>query len=268
MTENHLPAPVDLHYKVYGHTSGPTVIILHGLFGSLDNWHSFARKLSASTRVITVDLRNHGKSPHTDEFSIEAMQEDLRLLWQHLKLDKAILIGHSLGGKVAMRFAASYPHSLSALVVVDISPRQYPRGHDVYFDAMFSMPLDLDSRQAADAWLTKTISSESIRQFLLKSLDRTPEGFTWKFNLPALYNHYPEVVAPILFPVMVPVPTLFIRGDQSPYITRDDLTLIRETFSTVEIVTIENAGHWVHAESPVALLKALEAFLIQHHIEF
>lgn len=264
MTEQIYSGTVPLHYKRYGEEHEKTIVILHGLFGSLDNWHTFARRLSSIYQVITVDLRNHGRSPHTDAFNLEVMRDDLLRLWDDLGLSKAVLMGHSLGGKVAMSFATAYSDRLAAIVVLDISPRSYPRGHDVYFNAMLSMPLDLDNRQDAEKWLAKTVDSVAIRQFLLKNLERTNNGFDWKFNLRVLYDEYNAVIGPVEILQPIGLPALFVRGDKSTYITEDDLALIRETFLKVDIVTIENAGHWVHAEAPDTLLAVLTSFLNDH----
>ncbi|MCB0601653.1 MAG: alpha/beta fold hydrolase [Saprospiraceae bacterium] len=264
MKEPEYPGTVPLYYKRYGEEHHKTIVILHGLFGSLDNWHTFARRLSSTYQVIAVDLRNHGRSPHTGTFNMTAMRDDLLRLWDELSLEQAVLMGHSLGGKVAMAFATAYEDRLSALVVLDISPRSYPRGHDVYFDAMLSMPLNLESRQEADQWLSKTVKSMPIRQFLMKNLERTETGYSWKFNLNVLYDQYDAVIGPVEILQPLSVPALFVRGAKSTYISDDDLALIRETFLNVDIVTIGNAGHWVHAEAPDALLAALTAFLYVH----
>ncbi|GIV33218.1 MAG: alpha/beta hydrolase [Chitinophagales bacterium] len=253
---------MQLHYKSFG--QGTPVIILHGLFGSLDNWQTFSRKLATAFHVIAVDLRNHGKSPHSQVHSYPEMADDLLEFFETHNLTRAHMIGHSMGGKAAMTFALKYPERLIKLVVVDISPRVYPDRHEHILRALSSLhPSDLKTREEADTLLAKYIPQQEVRQFLLKNLDRMPEGgFRWKFNLHALLANYSNINAPVRADVPVDVDTLVIRGGRSDYVDEArDLPLFEQLFKRVQIITIPEAGHWVHAEAPEKLLLAVQTFL-------
>ncbi|MDC9725867.1 MAG: alpha/beta fold hydrolase [Gammaproteobacteria bacterium] len=249
-----------LHYQIVG--SGQPVVILHGLFGSSDNWRGLAKELSNHAQVITVDLRNHGRSPHSAEQSYELMADDLAELIQELKLSSVDLIGHSVGGKVAMTFSQHYPEFLHKLVVVDIAPRAYTDEHSTIFETLLGLDLSLYlSRKELDQELSLSLPNKAVRQFLLMNLDLTNDKLTWRLNLHALFECYPKLLQSVCNHQQIAIPSYFIRGGRSNYIGDDDFALINATFPHSEIVTIEEAGHWVHAEAPdIFLTKIIEFF--------
>lgn len=256
---------MELNYKTFG--QGDPVIILHGLFGTLDNWQTIAKKLAEDHTVFILDQRNHGRSPHTDSHDYPALAEDLRLFMEaHWMYDGAYIIGHSMGGKTAMQFALTYPDMVKKLVVVDIAPKAYEGNHHEIFKALLEMDLDrLTDRNDAEAYLSKRISEEEVRQFLMKNMTRkTGEGatgFEFKMNLPVLWENYPDILAAV-HGEPYKGPSLFIRGARSKHVIMPhDEGLIKNLFPVSKIETIEGAGHWVHAEKPAELLGLVRAFL-------
>jgi esterase len=249
-----------LHYDVRG--DGPPVLILHGLFGSHQNWLPMARELSGGFRVFTVDLRNHGQSPHHAEASYELMAGDVRRLMQGLGLTSVHLVGHSLGGKVAMQLALTHPTAVSRLVVVDISPRAHRSLHDELFVALRHLDLDrVHSRTQADELLATAIPHRPTRHFLLTNLVRQPQGgWHWRVNLEALQANREQLTGALQGGPFTG-PTLFIRGERSDYVAAGELGEIRRLFTRAELVTIPEAGHWVHVDAPRALEEALRGFL-------
>jgi pimeloyl-ACP methyl ester carboxylesterase len=255
---------VRLFHKVYGN-SGEPVIILHGLFGMLDNWHLIAQQLSDQYRVITVDLRNHGHSPHSDEMSYELMAADVAKLIQELGFTSAHIIGHSMGGKVAMTMANLFPESVSRLIVVDIAPKSYEPGHDVYFRALnLLQSINLTSRSQAEELMKPLVPDLTIRQFLLKNLYRTSEGqYRLRMNVDAIENNYKEISGAINFDKPFSKPALFMKGSQSNYIDENDEIEIKKMFSNCTIKSIPDAGHWIHADQPERFLAATCQFLAE-----
>jgi len=258
-TENN-KMPEILNHKIYG--SGEPLIILHGLFGMLDNWQSIARKLQDEYQVILVDQRNHGRSMRSDTFSYDIMAGDLIALMDHLDIEEAHILGHSMGGKTAIQTTLNNPDRIKKLIVVDIAPKSYGRGHDEIFEAIGKVPVDkLDSRKEAEEYLSPHIRNMGVRQFLLKNLHRNADGsYEWKANFDVLYKEYDKMVAALKLDRTIETPCLFIRGTKSSYITDKDIEQLEQRFSNLQIVDIE-AGHWVHAERPVELLDALRTFL-------
>jgi len=251
-----------LNFKSYG--DGQAVIILHGLLGSLDNWQTHARRLSSEFKVYAVDLRNHGKSPHSDIHNYPVMAEDLLDFLDEHKIGKAHVIGHSMGGKAAMQFAISHPERVLKLMVVDISPRSYESGHDLIFKALSEIDLTkISKREEADAMLTEQIPEPAMRQFLLKNLDRTPEGlFAWKMNLQGLTKNYAKINIPIESDTAIKIPAMVIRGGKSGYVKDADLQSFRNIFPETQLLTIANSGHWVHADAPDEFYKEVRQFLL------
>jgi len=248
-----------LHYQTSG--SGQAVVILHGLFGSLDNWRGLAKQLAKHVQVITVDLRNHGRSPHSEEQDYESMANDLAELVADLKLSQIDLIGHSVGGKVAMTFSQHYPHLLRKLAVVDIAPRLYADEHSGIFKALLNIDLNqYSSRSGVDKILSRSLPNKAIRQFLLMNLSVDDEKCRWRINLPVLAKTYPQLLAAVCEGEELLVPSCFIRGGRSHYITDSDFQLIQTTYPNSVIVTIETAGHWVHAEAPEEFLTKISEF--------
>ena len=249
-----------LNHKSYG--AGEPLIILHGLFGMLDNWQSFARKLQEDYQVILVDQRNHGRSMRSDKFSYAEMAKDIILLMDHLEIEKTSILGHSMGGKTAIQVAYSYPNRIQRLIAVDIVPKQYPRGHDAIFKAIQSVLIkEITNRKQAEEHLSSQIKNVGVRQFLLKNLQRNSDGgFEWKANFDVLYKDYENIVAALEIYKTIKTPTLIIRGTKSQYITDEDLEKLDDVFDNNQFVDLE-AGHWVHADKPVELLEVLRTFL-------
>ncbi len=252
-----------LFHKVYpNEASNDYLFILHGLFGMLDNWHNMARKLSAHINVVTVDQRNHGQSPHSSEMSFELMANDLALLMDELKIEKASIIGHSMGGKTVMKFADLHPDRLQKLIVVDIAPKKYQPGHTAYFEAFKTVDFAAcESRKDADTALAQIESNIGVRQFLLKNLEKADQGYQLKINVSAIEAFYPDMIDVLHFQRIISTTTLFLYGKKSGYITEKDMVDIEETFTDAEFVGIEDAGHWVHAEKPTEFYEAVVAFL-------
>ncbi|GAC1588497.1 MAG: alpha/beta fold hydrolase [Hymenobacter sp.] len=243
------------------------MVILHGLFGTLDNWQTLARRWAteAGLRVVSVDLRNHGRSFHSPEHSYALMAQDVLALFDHLHLGPDItLLGHSMGGKVAMRLALDHPDRLARLIVLDIAPRFSNMGHqDAILAGLHAVDLAaIANRQEADAALARHIDNVGTRQFLLKNLYRQADNsFAWRINLPVLAAKLAAIGAPTTGPVPFLKPALFIRGGNSDYITPDDkLHGIPAAFPNSQVVTVLDAGHWVHAEKPDEVFGLVRAF--------
>jgi pimeloyl-ACP methyl ester carboxylesterase len=249
-----------LNYKKLGF--GKPLVILHGLFGSLDNWMTLVKKLSENYEVFVIDARNHGQSPHSPEFNYDVMADDLySFLLEHQIIDP-IILGHSMGGKTAMQFAMNYPTKLEKLIVIDISPKAYPVRHRQIIDGLLSLDFNaIKSRKEADVQLSKYIETLSIRQFLLKNLYwQEKEKLAWRFNLLTI-NKNIEIIGKELQNIHpFDKPTLFIRGEKSNYITPEDYENIYQIFPSAQIETLA-CGHWIHAEKPQELLEILSEFL-------
>jgi esterase len=263
---------MELNYKLLGDKSQAPIVILHGLFGMLDNWQSIGRKLSEQYAVWLIDQRNHGKSPHSLEQDYYLLSDDLRqFMEQHQIGQLAGLIGHSMGGKVAMRFAVEHGALVEKLIIADIAPKAYPaQGHDDIFRALFQIDLSkIQSRADAELALQSLIPEAAVYQFILKNLSRNSDGsYAWKFNFEAIYYNYAEIIAnPLTKFDHYDKATLFLRGGNSPnYIQLpQDETLIQQYFPKARIETIENAGHWLHADQPDAFLAAVHRFLHTNH---
>lgn len=252
---------MQLNYKTYG--TGDPIIILHGLFGMLDNWQTIAKSLAESHMVYLIDQRNHGKSPHVDSHSYPEMAADLHAFMESNWIYEATIIGHSMGGKTAMQFAMEYPDFAERLIIVDIAPGQANRGHDDVFEALFALDLDqVDSRKEAEAVLADKMADLGVRQFLLKNLSRKKEGgYRWKMNLPVLHQQYENILKPIQLFDIYEKPTLFIKGGRSKYITEASERDIKALFPQYVIKNVENAGHWVHAEAPRETIEIIKSFI-------
>lgn len=250
---------MNLFYREMG--EGQPMIILHGLFGASDNWLSIGKVLAEQYKVYLVDQRNHGQSPHDDEFSYPAMAGDLKEFIEQHDIDNPIIIGHSMGGKTAMQFALENQDAFDKLIVVDIGPKAYPVHHRTILDGLLSINLiELSSRGEADKQLAQFIPEIGIRQFLLKNLGRNSDGFKWKVNLPVINEKIEIIGRSTGGKLMTDKPVLFIRGANSNYILDEDIELINETFPTARLETVQNAGHWVHAEKPQEVIDLVLAF--------
>ena len=253
---------MQLNYKQFG--NGTPLIILHGLFGSLDNWQTLAKQFAENFSVYIIDVRNHGKSPHTAEHDYVSIAEDLKEFMRQQSIEKSHFIGHSMGGKAVMQFSILYPEKVLKQVIVDIAPKKYGRGHDDIFDAIFSLDLNtLQSRTEADEQLQKLIPDFGTRQFILKNLDRSDDGtYGWKFNLETLFREYENVRGGITSSKPIDIETLVIKGEKSGYVTAEDEATFKTLFPKTTIASVSNAGHWVHAENPKELLTLVNRFLI------
>lgn len=251
-----------LHFRAFG--EGLPLVILHGLLGSLDNWVPVAQKLAAHFRVVLPDLRNHGRSPHAAEFGYDVMADDVGRFLSDQSIHAAHLLGHSMGAKVAMRFAQLHPKAVQRLVVVDMSPREYPPRYDTLLDAMHALEVGrFQRRDEVDLILKATVPDKSVRQFLLKNLGRDGAGrLFWKPNLAAIRSNYANVRSALPSAIGFDGPTLFIRGEASDYVTDEDLPAIRALFPKAILETISVAGHWVHADAPEQLIAVIAQFLL------
>lgn len=250
---------MQLNHKIIG--AGEPLVILHGLFGSLDNWQTLAGRFGESRMCVLVDLRNHGKSPHAETHTYAEMAEDLAAFLSDNWMHEVDVLGHSMGGKVAMQFALSHADRVRKLVVVDMGVKAYARGHDDIFAAMRSLPLSQNlSRGQLEASLVGRVPEAGVRQFLLKNLRRDAVGYRWKLNLDVLEREYDQILEPVRG-LPWPGPALFVRGGRSPYVTDADWPAIEALFPGAELATVAGAGHWVHAEQPEGLYAAVEAFL-------
>jgi pimeloyl-ACP methyl ester carboxylesterase len=252
---------VPLYHKIIG--EGEPLIIIHGLFGMSDNWASFARRVAEERMVILVDARDHGRSPHTDEINYELIAEDLAKVMEDNWIHHADVLGHSMGGKAAMKLASLHSSMVSRLIIVDIGPGENPDRHTDIFNAMESVDLvNGHSRKEIEDHLLQDIHSISTVRFLMKNLARNKgfNGFRWKMNLPLLRKHFPDILASIELD-HIDIPTLFVRGEDSDYIDPIQESIIEAHFNHYEIVDIPEAGHWVHADQPDALYDTLYDFL-------
>lgn len=253
---------VDLEGHVHG-AGDRTLVILHGLLGSGRNWASIAKRLGQRHKVITLDLRNHGGSPWADSMSYPLMAADIRAYIEKHAIGPSTVIGHSMGGKAAMRLALDAPSLVERLVVVDIAPVDYDHSTGEYVEALRRLDLDgLTSRNEVDARLEADVAEAGIRAFLLQNLVRGEDGFSWRANLDALSAAMPELMA---FPRRehdhYRGPTLFLSGAESSYVTSAHRPAIKDLFGRADLRAIANAGHWVHAEQPTAFLAHLQDFL-------
>ena len=252
---------MELNHKVFG--SGDPVIILHGLFGMLDNWQTIAKKLAEEYMVYIVDQRNHGRSPRMEAHNYAAMAEDLAGFMESQWIHSAHIVGHSMGGKTAMQMAMDYPDMVESLSVIDISPTASTRGHDAVFDALNSVAIEtLEKRSAAQESMSVHVQEVGVIQFLLKNLTRKKEGgYAWKMNLPIIEKDYERILDAIVCSAPYEEPTLFIKGGRSRHIVDADLPLMKECFPNYQMKEIPDAGHWVHAEAPDVTLQMLREFL-------
>ncbi len=249
--------------------SGEPLVILHGLFGSSKNWQSHARRLAGQFRVISVDLRNHGESFHSEEMSYDAMAGDVERLLARLGLEEFNLLGHSMGGKVGMLMACRHPARVARMVVADIAPVAYFHHYDDLLEPILSLPLaQIESRTQADHDLRPHIPEDSLRAFLLQNLVREPEGWRWRVNWRAIQRELENLTGFDMTPEdwSVDIPTLFLRGARSDYVGEAEIEEIRRHFERAEIATIENAGHWLHAEKPEEFARLVSDFLARPRV--
>ena len=257
---------MDLFYRKYGKAGDQPLIILHGLFGISDNWVTYGKRIAAEGfEVFIPDQRNHGHSPHSDSFNYIALTDDLFDFIDEHELDTPIILGHSMGGKVAMRFALENPQFVKRLVVVDITLKEYgPRvSHKKILEAM--QQVDLSSakkRSEVEEMLAPFIKEPRIRLFVLKNLYRTENNqFAWRININGIAQNLNQMFDAIDTLIKFEKPTLFIKGGASDYITLKDFPQIRYNFPPAEVVTIAGASHWVHVEAPEKFYQITSGFL-------
>lgn len=255
--------PLDLVFKEYGEVTNEPMVIMHGQLGSSRNWTTLAKALSENFRVITVDLRNHGESPHDPDMSYSSLVGDLLKLVERLKLGPVTLVGHSLGGKTAMAFACRYPMKVRRLVVLDISPKTYEPHFDQVYEGLTAINLNtIHSRQEADQFLQNYIHDANLRQFVLTNLVRDAEGnLHWQMNTEAIIaNKYIVTQNPLGASSEYRGPTLFIRGGASEFMTDEDYPIITKHFPRAKIINFEGIGHNVHTEAKEQFLSTLRQF--------
>jgi esterase len=249
-----------LHFERLG--SGQPLVILHGLLGSGDNWLGVAKLWAPDFDILVPDLRNHGRSPHAEEAGFAAMAQDVAELLAAEGLSQVIVLGHSLGGKVAMQLALDHPDLVKGLIVVDIAPKAYPPAHKTLMAALLAVDLSqYTTRGEVDTVLAGPIPTPAIRQWLLKNLNRDAEGkLTWKPNLPVLHRHLTELSAGFAEVREYAGPVLFVGGGRSDYILPEDLPRIREFFPQAQLEVIPEAGHWVHVDAPGRMGELVKEF--------
>jgi esterase len=268
---------MELFYRKMG--LGPPMIILHGLYGSSDNWYTIGKAFSSRFEVFLIDQRNHGASPHTREHTYIQLRNDLYDFMEIHKILKPVIIGHSMGGKAAMFFAVAWPERVQSLVVVDISPASYksltrtaPQSIDHMNILMAMMAVDftkVNDREDVNRMLAETLGSERIRNFLLKNLKRNEDNlYSWRLNVKTLHDQLPQILDGLdPKPFMngngiTGFPVLFVKAGASNYITEEDISIIKTIFPMAEMVTIPGADHWVHVEKPELVIKTIEYFVL------
>lgn len=254
----------ELHFQDFPGPAGTTPLVLaHGLFGSGANWRGVAKRLSGDRRVLVVDMRNHGRSFHADSMSYEEMARDILDTLDAENIDRADLLGHSMGGKAAMVAALLSPRAVEHLVVVDIAPVNYTHSHMPLIDAMMGVDVAaLNSRKEADDALQEAIQDTMTRQFLLQSLEKAESGYRWRLNLDALKHGMGDLIGfPDLDATKFDGPALFIHGAESEYVQPEHHTRIERYFPNAVDVAVDQAGHWVHADQPDVLIEQVGTFI-------
>ena len=254
--------------------SGPPLIIVHGLYGSSDNWINIGKRLADKYTVYMLDQRNHGRSPFADSHTYDDLRNDLLEFFEQHKIEKATLLGHSMGGKVAIWFAADFPEKVEKLVIADIAPKNYLLLKD---DSQFYLHQNIllamqeidfsiiKSRNDVDDFMAEKIDNRQIRQFLLKNvvLDKDTKQYKWRVNAEVLYDYLEEIVSGVnknWLDDRTPItsyPVIFIRGMKSKYILPEDEILINNIYPDSRIIDITDAGHWLHAEQPQKFMEAV-----------
>jgi len=250
-----------LHYKSSG--TGPALVILHGLLGSGDNWNSIAKNYMDQYQVLLPDLRNHGRSFHREDMSYSQMAGDVVALLDHLAIEDCVLVGHSMGAKVAMQLASDHPERVSRLVVVDSVPWSFKKSHDTILRILAESDISgYKSRSEIDEALSHHFTEPGLRYFLMKNIGREGDSYKWKMNIDSLLANYGEIVASLDLPERAyTYSTLFLAGADSDYVPTDSLEKLQVHFPQAELIHIANAGHWVHADQPDELKRHISAFL-------
>jgi len=253
-----------LYSKIYG-DKAQDLIILHGLFGMSDNWNSLGKQFAKYYKIHLIDLRNHGRSPHSEDFNYDVMCEDVLEYMEDNNIQKPILLGHSIGGKVSMKFAFTYPEKIEKLIVADISPRRYDTDFvQNLLQLLYKLPLeDFKKREEIDKVISSSYEDKGMRLFLLKNLYRNEKKeFAWRFNIEVLLEKVSNIQEADFIKGVCNVPTHFIRGGNSNYITTEDELIINKHFSDFSIATIEGGGHWLHTENPERFYTEVMGFCL------
>ncbi|WP_144208033.1 alpha/beta fold hydrolase [Shewanella donghaensis] len=249
-----------MHYVSSG--TGPAVVLIHGLFGNLDNLKNLANALEENHQVIRVDLPNHGLSEHWQHMDYPSLANECVELLKTLNLTEAHFVGHSMGGKVAMALALLHPEKVTSLVVADIAPVAYEPRHQKVFAGLTSLPMDNNtSRKSALAHLAQADIDEGTAQFLLKNLQRTEHGFEWKMNLAGLISNYSHIIGWDMPTKQYNKPCFFIRGGESEYVLAEHTNAIMQQFPKVSAKTINGTGHWLHAQKPEIFNRLVVEFI-------
>lgn len=263
---------MELFYRKDG--NGSPLVIVHGLYGSSDNWINIGKRLAEKHTVYMIDQRNHGRSPFAETNTYNDLRDDLEEFFEKHQIEKAILLGHSMGGKVAMWFAADFPEKVEKLVIADIAPKDYlllKEDSQFYLHQNILLAMQeidftqIKSRNDVDDFMSQKIDDKRIRQFLLKNVakDKASKLYKWRVNAEVLYDHLEEIVSGVnanWLDDRIPItnyPVIFIRGMKSKYILPGDEALIKEIYPDAKIVDIPEAGHWLHAEQPQKFMKAV-----------
>ena len=247
-----------LHSQILG--TGKPLLVLHGFLGMSDNWRNMGKQWAAHFEVHLIDLRNHGRSFHSDAFSYADMAADLKLYCDHRQLQQVVVLGHSMGGKLAMHYATTNPEQVEKLIVADIVPKTYPPHHDHILEGLMDLHTHPPkSRGDADQRLSQFVTEQGTRSFLLKNLYRTPDGFALRVNAPVLQDQVGQVM--MASDANYHGPTLFLAGEKSDYILPQDHAQIASQFPQAIVKTIPNAGHWLHAENPIVFAAEMADFL-------
>lgn len=255
---------MQLNFRHYG--NGQPMIIIHGLYGISDNWVNHARILAENYKVYIPDMRNHGQSGHSNFFNYEVMAEDIAEFIDEHAIENPIIMGHSMGGKIAMKFALDNPEIVHKLIVIDMSMRQY--NLRAFHSKIINAMLDIDfktvkSRKEVDDYLANTIEDSRIRLFVMKNLYWTErKTLSWRLNLKAIIENIDAIFEGINSNQKFSKPSLFIRGEKSDYVKDEDFLMIQKIFTTSELKTVPNAGHWVQADEPEAFMKEIKNFLL------
>nr|WP_157577451.1 alpha/beta fold hydrolase [Shewanella waksmanii] len=255
-----------IHFEQQG--TGETVILIHGLFGSADNLNNLGRHLASHYHVVRVDVPNHGKSPHWQQMSYAQLSLAIKELMDHLQLGHCHLVGHSMGGKIAMATALTYPDNISSVVAADISPVKYPPRHDAVFSALHSTPLsELTSRNQALQHLITCGLDEGTAMFLIKNLNKGTQGFEWRMNLHGLQQAYADLIDWPTAQLRYNGPALCVRGGDSDYVTAEHRQAFVSQFPQIQSKTIAGTGHWLHAQKPEIFNRIVADFIGKHPIE-